>query len=469
MIIPAIDLQNGEAVRLFQGDYNQKTVYGKDPVEIAIGFERMGARYLHVVDLDGAKEGSTKNLETIRAIRSAISIPIQVGGGIRTAETVALYLNDIGINRVILGTSAVQKPEFAWKMIKNHGADRIVIGVDAKDGKVRTQGWLDDSGMDYLDFIEKLRDLGARIIVLTDISRDGSLTSPNWEMYSNVKGMNVIVSGGVSSDADLHRGREYFGIIVGKAYYEGKVDLKKMLRKRIIPCLDIKDSKVVKGVNFVGLSEIGDPVEIAKAYQAQGADEIVLLDITATVENRPTTYELISRIAGQIQIPITVGGGVRSVDDIRKLIDCGADKVSGSSAFVKNPDLLRQARAEFGKESIVAAIDGKKIGDGFHVITKGGREDTGLSVVYWARRCERLGAGEILLTSMDRDGVRNGYDIEMTKLVANSVNIPVIASGGCGEIQHIVDVFNETACDAALVASLLHYGKATIGEIRGRI
>jgi len=429
----------------------------------------MGARYLHVVDLDGAKQGGTVNLETIRGIRKAVGIPIQVGGGIRNAETVALYLNDIQVNRVILGTAAVRQPEFVRDMVGRYGADRILVGVDVKDGKVRTGGWIDDSGVDYLGFIETLIHMGVRTIVATDISRDGTLTSPNWDMASKIKGVNVIVSGGVSCEADVHRALDYYGVIVGKAFYERKVDLAAMMKRRIIPCLDIMDGKVVKGVNFVGLSKIGDPAEIAKAYEAQGADEIVLLDITATYENRETFCSLVQRVAGGLTVPVTVGGGMRSLSDIAKVLASGADKVSINSAFVANPGLIREASEAYGKRRIVAAIDGKKAGNGFHVFVRGGRDDTGLDVADWAMECERLGAGEILLTSMDRDGVQSGYDIPMTSAIAGCVDIPVVASGGCGSIGDIIEVFQKTGCDAALAASLFHYGKATIADVRAEM
>ena len=230
-IIPAIDLQNGEAVRLYKGDYSQKTVYSQNPAVLARRFEEMGAHYLHVVDLDGAKGGGTANLETIKAIRAAVRMPIQVGGGIRHAETVRLYLDDIGINRVILGTAAVENPAFVREQINKYTAERIVVGVDVRDGRAATNGWLRDSGMDYLVYIERLKALGVKLIVVTDIARDGALTSPNWAMMEKIKGMDVIVSGGVACDDDILKAKDYAGVIVGKAYYEGKVDLRKCLKK----------------------------------------------------------------------------------------------------------------------------------------------------------------------------------------------------------------------------------------------
>ena len=240
-----------------------------------------------------------------------------------------------------------------------------------------------------------------------------------------------------------------------------------MLKKRIIPCLDIKEAKVVKGVNFNNLSYIGNPVEYAKIYERQCADEIVFLDITASFENRNITKEIITKGANNLSIPLTVGGGIRNIEDFREILKCGADKVSINSAAVKNPEIIKIAANEFGVQCVVVAIDGKRDENGdFKVFIKGGRENTGLDLLDWAKQCERIGAGEILLTSMDADGTKSGYDIEMTKFVCENVNIPVIASGGCGKIQDIVDVFKETNCDAALIASILHYGETTIEEIK---
>jgi len=226
MIIPAIDILNGEAVRLYKGDYNQKTVYG-NPVEIAREFRDMGIKYLHIVDLDGAKDGMPRNFETIKEISGVL--PFQVGGGIRDAGTVDEYLKFA--DRVILGTAAVEKPGFLREMIVNHGAERIVVGVDVRNGSVAVGGWLANSGMDYLDFIEGLKENGVKTIIVTDISRDGTLTSPNWEMYERITGMDVIVSGGVSCVDDIQKALAYHGVIVGKAYYEGKVDLVECLSK----------------------------------------------------------------------------------------------------------------------------------------------------------------------------------------------------------------------------------------------
>lgn len=234
-IIPAIDLKDGEAVRLYQGDYNQKTVYHKDPVALANSFAALGASYLHIVDLDGAKDGDTTNLDVIRAIKQNVDIRIQVGGGIRTAETVALYLDDIGVDRVILGTVAVKNPDFVGEMIRRFGASRIVVGVDVRDGNVSVSGWLEDSALAYLPFIETLKSHGVTTIVMTDISKDGTLSGPNWDLYESVAGVHVIVSGGISSEEDIQKAAPYYGVIVGKAFYEGKVDLRACIQNASSP------------------------------------------------------------------------------------------------------------------------------------------------------------------------------------------------------------------------------------------
>ncbi len=245
-----------------------------------------------------------------------------------------------------------------------------------------------------------------------------------------------------------------------------------MLVKRIIPCLDVKDGRVVKGVNFVNLRDAGDPVELGALYDAQGADELVFLDITASHEQRDIVAEMAARVAEQVFIPFTVGGGIRSVEDFRRILKAGADKISINTAAVQNPDLIREASERFGSQCVVVAIDPRRVGtkpDGtpyWEVYTHGGRKPTGLDAIEWAQRVEELGAGEILLTSMDRDGTQIGYDIELTRAVAQAVSIPVIASGGAGKPEHLYDALTEGMADAALIASIVHDGHYTIAELK---
>ncbi len=240
-----------------------------------------------------------------------------------------------------------------------------------------------------------------------------------------------------------------------------------MLAKRIIPCLDVRDGKVVKGINFVGIKEVGDPVECAAEYDRQGADEIVFLDITASNEGRGTMLDVVRRTAQKVFVPLTVGGGIRTIDDFRDTLRAGADKVSVNSAAVKNPQLIKEAADIFGCQCVVVAIDAKKCEDGHYtVVINGGRIDMGIDAVEWAKKAEELGAGEILLTSMDTDGVKGGFDLDMLNAVCSVVKIPVIASGGCGKLEHFTEVFEKTNASAALAASLFHYKELTVGEVK---
>jgi len=240
-----------------------------------------------------------------------------------------------------------------------------------------------------------------------------------------------------------------------------------MLAKRIIPCFDVKEGRVVKGTKFVNLRDAGDPVELAGLYDKEGADEIVFLDITASHEKRDVMLEVAARVAEQVFIPFTVGGGIRTVDDFRRMLKAGADKISINTAAVVNPQLISEAADKFGAQCVVVAIDAKRVGpQNWEVYTHGGRTPTGIDALEWAAKVERLGSGELLLTSMDADGTKDGYDIELTRAIAESVNIPVIASGGAGTPEHMYDALTEGKAEAALIASIVHYGEYTIREIK---
>jgi len=252
-----------------------------------------------------------------------------------------------------------------------------------------------------------------------------------------------------------------------------------MLAKRIIPCLDVRDGKVVKGINFIGIREVGDPVECAIEYDKQGADEIVFLDIIATHEGRGTMLDVVRRTAKNVFVPLTVGGGIRTVEDFRELLLAGADKVSVNSAALRNPGIISEAASRFGSQCVCGAIDAKRVAPGesdgdhsrihYHAFINGGRIDTGVDAIRWAIEAEKLGAGEILLTSMDADGTKNGFDIDMLNAVCSAVNIPVIASGGCGSLFHFTEVFQKTSADAALAASIFHYGELTVGQVKAEL
>ncbi|CAM1347815.1 imidazole glycerol phosphate synthase subunit HisF [Tenacibaculum crassostreae] len=242
-----------------------------------------------------------------------------------------------------------------------------------------------------------------------------------------------------------------------------------MLKKRIIPCLDIKDGRTVKGVNFVDIKDAGDPIELAKRYVIEGADELVFLDITATLENRKALVKLVERIAKEINIPFTVGGGISSVEDALALIQAGADKISINSLAVKNPQLITDLKNRFGSQFVVVAIDTKLVNGKWKVFIKGGTYETELETLAWVKKVEELGAGEILLTSMNSDGTKNGFDIETTKAVSELVNIPVIASGGAGKTQHFTEVFTKTQVNAGLAASIFHFGEIPIPQLKNEL
>lgn len=243
-----------------------------------------------------------------------------------------------------------------------------------------------------------------------------------------------------------------------------------MFTKRIIPCLDVNNGRVVKGVNFVDLKDAGDPVEIARAYDAAGADELVFLDITASCEERDTVVDMVRQVAANVFIPFTVGGGIRTVDDFRKLLREGADKISVNSAAIDRPELITEAAEKFGSQCVVVAIDAKRRQDGgWNIYKHGGRLDTGIDAIEWAKKVEKLGAGEILLTSMDCDGTKAGYDIELTRAIADAVSVPVIASGGAGTLEHFYDALTEGGADAALAASLFHYKELEIRQVKDHL
>jgi imidazole glycerol-phosphate synthase subunit HisF len=239
-----------------------------------------------------------------------------------------------------------------------------------------------------------------------------------------------------------------------------------MLKKRIIPCLDIKNGRTVKGINFIDIRDAGDPVELAKMYVQQGADELVFLDITATLENRKTFAALVEKIAAEINIPFTVGGGINRVEDVEILIKAGADKISINSSAVRNPGLISDIAYQFGSQCVIVAIDTKNINNDWMVFVNSGQKATDLRAIDWAKKAEKLGAGEILLTSMNRDGTKAGFSLDITREINQNLNIPVIASGGAGSMQHFKEVFIETGCSAALAASIFHYGEITIPDLK---
>ncbi|OGJ49145.1 1-(5-phosphoribosyl)-5-[(5-phosphoribosylamino)methylideneamino]imidazole-4-carboxamide isomerase, partial [Candidatus Peregrinibacteria bacterium RIFOXYB12_FULL_41_12] len=322
IIIPAIDIIGGKCVRLTKGDYNRIKEYSQSPISVAKQFEEEGAKFLHVIDLDGAKKGETVNLETILAIAKNTNLELQVGGGIRTFESAETLLNN-GVAKVIIGTSALEDKRLLKRLITTFGENRIIVSIDVRKGKIATRGWLNESDMGLKVFLESVKEAGVKTIIVTDIEKDGMMNGPNFAMINEFSGngLNVIVAGGVSSQKDiaLLRKNNLAGIIIGKALYEGTVTIQEAqndLARRIIPCMDMKDGRVVKGTCFKELKDAGDAVELGKLYSDMGADELVFLDISATLENRNTLCGLVEKIAKTINIPFTVGGGVRTVEDI---------------------------------------------------------------------------------------------------------------------------------------------------------
>ncbi|NIA31647.1 MAG: imidazole glycerol phosphate synthase subunit HisF [Actinobacteria bacterium] len=477
LIFPAIDIISGECVRLTQGDYSKKQTYSKNPTKIAKKFEQDGASFLHIVDLDGAKIGSPRNLAQIQAILQNTNLSVQVGGGIRSFED-AKKLFDLGVDRIILGTSAVSDKSLLKKLLEKYCSQKIVVSIDARDEKVLVEGWLKNSGKTLFEFLDELKVLGVKTIIFTDIKSDGMMEGPNFSTIKQViaSDLNVIVAGGISSIKDLRKLKEIgaYGAIIGKALYEEMIDLSQAVKqfqvnklaKRIIPCMDIKNGRVVKGTFFKDLKDAGDPVELGKKYSNLGADEIVFLDITATIERRKTLYELVKRIAANINIPFTVGGGIRSISDIRNLLNSGADKVSIGSAAVRNSELVQKAAKAFGSQCIVISVDAKKSGKSWNIFIDGGRTDTGIDAIQFAGTMERLGGGELLVNSLDRDGTKQGYDIELLKKIASSVSIPVIASSGAGKEKDFLEAFKKADVDAVLAASVFHYGQIEVPDLK---
>ncbi len=527
-IIPAIDIIDGKCARLTQGNFAKPTVYSISPVEIAKKFENNGAKFLHIVDLDGAKSGFPVNAEIIFAIVKSVNVPVQVGGGIRTYQQAKTYLEN-GIEKIILATVTIENQNLLERLVKVFGNSRIAVSVDIKDGEVATRGWLKKGNKPVSDIVSLLKKIGIRYLIVTDISKDGLLAGPNFDLSRQFikEGFKVIAAGGVSSLSDIEEFNKLgaFAVIVGKAIYEDKialgpaqkaVDYKNELAKRIIPCLDVKNGRVVKGTHFRDLRDAGDPVELGKRYCELGADELVFLDIAAGIENRKTFCELVKKIAKEINIPFTVGGGILCLEDIKTLLNAGADKVSIGSAAVKEPDLVKRAAKYFGSQCIVISVDAKRKGKSwkihpvkqpssrtfgslpgfasikkvrseanvvsgapyypavsgisaglsYWVYIKGGTEETEIDAIKFSEQMEQLGAGELLVNSLDRDGTKKGFDLELLRSITDSVNIPVIASSGAGSEHDFLDVFQKTGVDAALAASIFHEQEIDIGKLK---
>ena len=477
-IIPAIDIIGGKCVRLFKGDYKLKKIYSNNPLKIAQLFEKTGLKRLHLIDLEGAKEGKIKNWETIEKIAKNTNLEIEFGGGIQSEKDVKKLLN-LGIDQIILGSLAIEKPERLKEILKNFGSEKIIVSLDIQKDKICYRGWQKEVKEDINSFLKNLIQLGVKTVIVTDRERDGTLKGPNFSLYqrliSKFPNLEIIAAGGIRNLKDLRKLSKIGarGAIVGKAIYERKLslnDLKSVLPKKIIPCLDCKiwrgKWRVVKGIKFEKLRLAGDPVKLAKKYSAEGADELVILDISASQERRKPFFELVKKVAGVIKIPLIVGGGISSFSDIEKLLKLGASKISLNTSIVKNPQFLNEVVKKFGSQRIVAAIDAKKQGKSWKVWILGGTKLTNLDAIKWAKEVKKRGAGELLITSKDKDGTKEGYDLGLLRKLKEVTNLPIIASGGAGKMKHFLDAFTKGRADAVLAASLFHFNEIEIPELK---
>jgi cyclase len=435
ILFPAIDLKDGACVRLEQGDMSRATVFQRDPAAQARAFASLGFEYLHVVDLDGAFAGKPVNSGAVEQIIAATNMPLQLGGGIRQLHTIESWL-ERGVTRVILGTTAVREPVLVREAARLYPG-RVAVALDAREGRVAVEGWAEASELSAFDLARKFEDAGIAALIYTDVSRDGMLAGLNLDAataLADAVNVPVIASGGLASIADV-------------------VALTQPRARK----LDLRDA--------------GDPVAAAMAYDSAGADELTFLDITASHENRDIILDVVRRTAQACFMPLTVGGGVRTVEDIRKLLASGADKVSINTAAVARREFVKEAAEKFGDQCIVVAIDAKRVSkpgqpERWEIFTHGGRNPTGLDAVDYAREVAALGAGEILLTSMDRDGTKQGFDIPLTRAIADAVPVPVIASGGVGTLEHLVEGIRDGHATAVLAASIFHFGEYSISEAK---
>ena len=485
-VIPAMDIREGKVVRLTQGDFSKQITYSNDPITILRQFIKAGAWWIHVVNLDGALTGDfRKNLSypvilNLIKLSKQAGIKIQIGGGIRSIETIE-ELIDLGTDRIILGTIAFDD-NILLKVLSKQYRSKIAIALDSSNKTIRTKGWQFDTNLDIFKVFSKLENLGIQDFIVTDIMKDGTSTGLNTKLYVELKkekkpNTRIIASGGISSIGDVVKALEYAdGVIVGKALYNRNIPLKLLssflddlhksrLVKRIIPCLDVKDGRVVKGVKFKNLRDSGDPVDLARYYNENGADELVFLDISATLEGRKSMLTTIRSVAEEIFIPLTVGGGIKTIEDMTVIIKAGAEKVSINSAAIIDPSLITKGAIKFGSQCIVVAIDAKRKGESWEVYSHSGTEPTGLDVLEWVKIVVDKGAGELLVTSMDRDGTKSGYDLELLRAITHIVSVPVIASGGAGNKKHFLDAINHGA-EAVLAASLFHYNLLRIQDLK---
>jgi cyclase len=477
-VIPSLDLLGGRVVRLTHGDFATARTYGEpEAVLDALDVPR-GAR-LHVVDLEASRSGRPIETDLVRrlALRDLV---VQVGGGIRSVEDARRWI-DCGAERIVVGTVAAESPRLLSTLVETFGAMRIVPAVDVRDGVIRTNGWEHESTATVANVFAHIESLGIAEALVTDIAHDGVLRGPSFALYRQLRGMTrvkLIASGGVSTISDvvsLARLGNVSGCVIGKALLERRLDLRDTIARlatpnaipeRVIPCLDVRDGRVVKGVSFTNIRDAGDPVACARRYEEEGADELVMLDISATDRAQSTTLETVRSVAESIFIPLTVGGGVRTVEDFRALLRAGADRVAINTAALRDPELIATCAREFGVQAVVLSCDAKHDGDRWLATVRGGKELTAIDAAEWCHRAETLGAGEILLTSVDRDGTNRGFDLGLLRAVTTILKIGVIASGGAGRVEDFRDAIESGGARAVLAASLFHDRVLSVADVK---
>jgi len=475
-VIPSLDLLDGQVVRLLHGDFASVTAYG-DPETVLDSLNVPPRSRLHIVDLEASRSGRPVETAIVRRLASH-GVRIQAGGGIRSLADARTWI-DAGAEKVVIGTVAADAPEILQSIVNELGADRVIAAIDVRDGIVRVAGWERDATASLAEVLARVEGVGIGEVLITDISKDGAMRGPSFALYRSLNTkMRIIASGGVSTISDvvsLSRIDSIGACVIGRALLDGRIRLAEArarvatpnaIPERIIPCLDVRDGRVVKGVNFVDIRDAGDPVECAIRYETEGGDELVILDISATDANRSTALDVVRRVSESLFIPLTVGGGVRTIEDFRALLRAGADRVAINTAGIRDPQLIADCAREFGVQAVVLSCDAKRAGDHFEAMVRGGKESSGVDAVEWCRRAEELGAGEILLTSVDRDGTNSGYDIELLRAVTSIVKIGVIASGGAGNVDHFRDAIEAGGARAVLAASLFHDRRLSIGDVK---
>lgn len=477
-VIPSLDLLNGRVVRLTHGDFASAKVYGS-PDELLDSLKVPAGSRLQVVDLEGSRSGRPIETAIVRRLAGR-DLRVQVGGGIRSLEDAKLWL-DCGAEKIVVGTVAADSPQLLAALVDAFGASRVIPAIDIRDGVIRVAGWEREASATIEDVLLRIESHGIEEVLVTDIGRDGALRGPSFPLYRELRRRSrakIIASGGVTTLGDvvsLARLGNVSGCVIGKALLEHRIDLAaararvatpNAIPERVIPCLDVRDGRVVKGVNFTNIRDAGDPVETATRYEAEGADELVILDISATDSNRQTALDTVRRVADAIFIPLTVGGGIRSRENFRAMLRAGADRVGINTAALRNPQLIAECAAEFGVQAVVLSCDAKRVGEHWLASVRSGKELTAINAVDWCRRAEELGAGEILLTSVDRDGTNAGFDIELLRAVTGVLNIGVIASGGAGSLDDFRDAIEAGGARAVLAASLFHDRVLTVGDVK---